>query len=231
MSILFSTIPKFRLKQRPLRGRGMIRIGFRLTAQGVVRPGRSMRACLDSPRRAWERAERNEAARGHSFIFIRIKDAFGSMQNPGPRQLNQYERCLLYMPRPIGVHVHLGSCPPTLYIKFVYYLFPFGRAVRHICSRSVGPFGPPKEQKRDSAPFFPLPRYTYCCSSRAARNLFVFRNRAAPIDVANNIPFGIRSNALWGGGGLALLELQSHFGDKPLKKKIKWFVPKTGLRS
>ena len=46
--------------------------------------------------------------------FVPIyENVFGYMQNPGPRQPNQYERYILHMPRQIGVHVHLRLCPPT----------------------------------------------------------------------------------------------------------------------
>ena len=53
----------------------------------------------------WNRTERNEAVHGHSlrsYITIGFKRSFGPSKIfvLGPRQLNQYERYFLHIPRP-----------------------------------------------------------------------------------------------------------------------------------
>ena len=53
------------------------------------------------------------------------------------------------------------------------------------------PFGPPKKEKVvQHLCFLFQDIYSYCCFSRAALDLLVFRNQSAPSHVANNVPFG-----------------------------------------
>ena len=114
----------------------------------------------------------NEAAHGHSFrSYLKIR-VFGSMQNPGPRQSNQYERYVLRKPRQIGAHINLRWCRGVHLHQIISY-----------CSRSVGPFGPPKQKKRVQHFFF-LFLDIYTVFSRAAPNLFVSHNQSAPIHAA-----------------------------------------------
>ena len=139
-------------------------------------------ACVSSGRASAPSKEHGNERNGTRLLVVigsvpMQKNAFGSMQNPGPRQSNQYERYVLHMPRHQhavvrklvstsifgGVHLHQTRC----------CLFPFGRAVR-------------SSQRRRSASL--IPRSIYCFS-RAALNLFVFHNQSAPIHVADNIPF------------------------------------------
>ena len=78
-----------------------------------------------------------------------------------------------------------------------------------ICSRSIGPFGPPKEEGRRCATLLPLPRYKIHCFSRAALDLIVFHNKSTPIQVANNCPFSSFQWSLWGGLRHALTKVIS----------------------
>ena len=55
------------------------------------------------------------------------------MQTPGSRQPNRHERYILHMPANWCPH---PSSAVSIYIK-----------ESAICSRSVGPFGPPKQEK------------------------------------------------------------------------------------
>ena len=91
----------------------MSRLSYTVQWHGIALStllGMIIRAYLNSHQRAWERMERNEAARGHSFPSY-IKNWFGSTKRP--RQPNRHERYLLHLPRPIGVHIHLRWCPYT----------------------------------------------------------------------------------------------------------------------
>ena len=106
-----------------------------------------VRACLN-PLKAQENG--NERNGTKMLVVIRSdpmqKKVFGSiMQNPGPRQPNQYQWYLLHMPRQIGVHTHLRCCPSTSNeVLFV--------PVRS--GRSVLP-----TKKRGATLLLPLPRY------------------------------------------------------------------------
>ena len=67
---------------------------------------------------------------------------FGSIQNLGPRQPNQYEITFAHATAQ-EQRVVRKMCPPpstVMSISIKQY---------SICARSVGPFGPPEEEKRD----------------------------------------------------------------------------------
>ena len=112
----------------------------------------------------------NERNGARLLVFICsmpvLKNLFGSMQNPGPRQPNQYTRYLLHMPRKIG------------------------GVQDAICSRSVGPFGPPKEEKGVQHFFFllPLPR---CTVFLGLHWIYALPATTQHHHAANIIPFGL----------------------------------------
>ena len=68
-----------------------------------------------------------------------------------------------------------------------------------ICASSVGPFGPPEEEKGVKHMFFV---FLENCFSRAAWNLFDVGDQSVPTHLASNIPFGsfqCSFSALWRG--------------------------------
>ena len=156
-----------------------------------------MRACLASfqIQRAWERAERNEAARGHSIRSCAKKSAWVHAESwASPAESVQTvifahattpTRCceqqkLVSTSMLGGVHLHQTRC----------YSFPFCRAIRS------GRSAVPKNKKGSNACSSSFQKFTVFLGLQL--NLFVSRDRSAPIHVANNI--SIRLVPLLSGG-------------------------------
>ena len=117
------------------------------------------------------------------------KNVFGSMHITGPRQPNQHERCILHMNERCILHMnqdercilHMNTllcaswCPRPSSVVSTYI------KRYDICSRSVGEFGPPKEE--GGVQHFSSSSKIYCFS-HAALSLFASHDKLAPIHVA-----------------------------------------------
>ena len=75
---------------------------------------------------------------------------FGSIQNLGPRQPNHYEQKPFAHATAQQQRVVRKMCPPPSTVMSISIKQCF------ICARSVGPFGPPKEEKGVKHMFFLL---------------------------------------------------------------------------
>ena len=111
-----------------------------------------------------------------------LKNVFGSTQNPGARQPNQYERYLMHMPEHIGVYIPL-RCYPSTSSKDV------------ICSRSVGSFGPPKEEKEVQHFFF---LFLDILFFPGCTETIRFSQPISTNSCGKRIFHSVRSNYLWG---------------------------------
>ena len=145
---------------------------------------RMVRACLNSHQKAWERAERNEAVRGHSFrsYLVSKKTCLGPCRILGLASRIGTNGIFCTCHRKLvstsifdGVHLHQIIC----------YWFSFGQAVRSSQARSRG-----------ATLLLPLPRYTvllglHCICSFPTTNQHQFMRQI--------IVHSVRSNALWGG--------------------------------
>ena len=114
---------------------------------------------------------------------------FGSIQNLGPRQPSHYERepfaHATAQQQRVGAQNMSTSSSGQSLIKQDF-----------ICARSVGPFGPPEEEKGVKHMFF---LFLENCFSRAAWNLFDVGNQTVPTRLASNILFGSFQCSLEGG--------------------------------
>ena len=100
---------------------------------------------------------------------------------------------LLRMPRHSNSVLVRKTCPPPSAVMSTSIKQYF------IGARSVGPFGPPEEQKGVQHMFF---LFLENCFSRAAWNLFDVGDQSVPTHLASNIPFGsfqCSFSALWRG--------------------------------
>ena len=139
---------------------------------------KQLRVCLNPPQRASERAEGNEAVRGHSFRSYVKEGAWVHAESWAPPAESARTASFAHTTAKLvstyifgGVYLHQNN---------LVFVFPFGRAV----------FGPPKQEKSvQHFVFFFLDIY---CFSRAALNLYIFvsHNQSTPIQAANIIPFG-----------------------------------------
>ena len=105
---------------------------------------------------------------------------FGSIQNLGPRQPSHYERepfaHATAQQQRVGAQNMSTSSSGQSLIKQDF-----------ICARSVGPFGPPEEEKGIKHLFF---LFLENCFSRAAWNLFDVGNYSVRTHLASNLSFG-----------------------------------------
>ena len=109
---------------------------------------------------------------------------FGSMQNPGQNQHERQPPAHATQPHHVGPHLVSTSIHRGVHL-LVHQMRLYYRLVHYSSARSVGPFGPPKEEKgvqRSNTCF----SSSYMTFSRAALNLFAFHNQSSPIDLANS---------------------------------------------
>ena len=127
----------------------------------------------------WNQKERNEAAHGRSFLDK--KSCLGPSRILGLAKQMSTNDNLLHMSRHSNSVLVRKMCPPPSTVMSISIKQDF------ICARSIGPFGPPEEEKGVKHIFF---LFLENCFSRAAWNLFDVVNQSVPTHLASNIPFG-----------------------------------------
>ena len=146
-----------------------------------------LRACFNPLRRARERAERNEAARGHSFCSHVQKRVLGPCRILGlASRIRTSDLHSLHMPR--HQHAAVRKLLSTSILGGVHLLYRSNDVA--ICSRSAIP-----KSKRGYCCYrktlvLPLPKMVYVLFSSCFTESNRFpKPKSTSIPVANNVPF------------------------------------------